>query len=68
MQDVAASVVLMENANECRHEYAHGFALMPVGWKFRKRTNDSVVTVSTSDFVYGLVSCMKCRLCGHSIG
>ena len=58
----------MKNANECRHKYKNGVALAPVGWKFRKRTNDLVVTVSTSNLVYGLVPCMKCRLCGHSVG
>ena len=57
----------MNNANNCHHEYKNGIALMPVGWKFRRGVNDNVVTISTADWVYGLVACMKCRLCGHSM-
>lgn len=53
----------MQNANECRHEYKQGFALVPT--KIRAKHG---MTISYSDFLFGLRSCFKCRSCGKSVG
>ena len=53
----------MQNANECRHEYKQGFALVPT--KIRAKHG---MTISYSDFLFGLRSCLKCHFCGKSIG
>ena len=59
----------MQNANECRHEYKQGFALVPT--QIRADRADRAkqgMTISYSDFLFGLRSCLKCHFCGKSVG
>ena len=54
----------MQNANECRHEYRQGLALVPINIK----PDVNRETVGYSDFIFALRSCNKCRFCGKSVG
>ncbi len=61
----------MNNANECRHEYRDGLAIVNgslIKRKQRQLDAGCVVTVSDSHFNKRVVSCRKCTKCGHSIG
>ena len=56
----------MQNANECRHEYKQGFALVPT--QIRADRAKQGMTISYSDFLFGLRSCSECIFCGKSVG